>query len=174
MRVTLVAAVDEDDLLGIDGRVPWHLPAELAHFRVRTLGRPVVMGRRTHEAIGKVLPGRLNVVLSRRAVSPLPGCVPASSLPEALARAEASGAHECAVIGGGEVFAEAGWVAHEVVLTRVHVRVALLGAREAVYFPRSGWWKARSPRLLHRKRHEADEANPWPWTVETWGLGSSV
>ncbi|MFO0608638.1 MAG: dihydrofolate reductase [Polyangiales bacterium] len=172
MRVTLVAAVDERDLLGVDGRLPWRLPAELAHFRAATWGRPVIMGRRTHEAIGRALPGRLNVVLSRRPGLSLAGCAVAPDLAAAYALAGASGASESAVIGGASVFAEAGWSADELLLTRVHAAVDVAGAREAVYFPRDGWWAARAPRLVRTERHAADGDNPLAWSVERWELGA--
>jgi len=172
VRVTLVAAVDERDLLGVDGRLPWRLPAELAHFRAATFGRPVIMGRRTHEAVGRALPGRLNVVLSRRAGLSLAGCAVAPDLAAAYAIAAASGASECAVIGGAAVFAEAGWGADELLLTRVHTTVDIAGAREAVYFPRDGWWAARAPRLVRTERHPADGDDPLAWTVERWELGA--
>lgn len=170
MRVSLVAAVDENDLLGLDGRLPWRLPAELAHFRAATLGRPVIMGRRTHEAIGRALPGRLNVVLSRRAGLAGEGCVVVDGLDAALAVAAATGAAECAVIGGASVFAEAGWRAERALVTRVHCRVDVREARAAVYFPRDGWWAARGARVVRAERHEADADNPCAWTVEEVAL----
>jgi len=165
MRVSLVAAVDENDLLGVDGRLPWRLPAEMAHFRAATMGRPVLMGRRTHEAIGRPLPGRTNIVLSRQPDLALPGCVVAGSLREALAAAAATGAAECAVIGGAGVFEEAVWQADRLVLTRVHHRFDVAGAADAAYFPRGDWWAKRGAQVVRERRHEPDRDNAWAWTV---------
>jgi dihydrofolate reductase len=171
VKVTLVAAVDENDLLGLDGGLPWSLPAELAHFRAVTLGRPVLMGRKTRDAIGRALPGRLNVVLSRRAELGHSDAVIARNLPAALAAAAGSGASACAVIGGAELFAEAGWIADAVILTRVHARIPVTPGQTAVYFPRDGWWAARAPRPLRTESHGPDRDNPFAWTVTTFGLG---
>jgi dihydrofolate reductase len=165
MRVSLVAAVDEDDLLGVDGRLPWRLPAEMAHFRAETLGRPVIMGRRTHEAVGRPLPGRVNIVLSRRAELAIAGCVVARDLSAAVAAAAATGATACAIIGGARVFEEAAWRADRLVWTRVHHRFDVAGAREATYFRRGAWWEARGAQVVREVRHAADADNPWAWTV---------
>ena len=165
MRVSLVAAVDENDLLGIDGRLPWRLPAEMAHFRAETMGRPVVMGRRTHEAIGRPLPGRTHIVLSRQPGLVLPGCVVVASLGAALDAAAATGASACAVIGGQRVFEEAVWRADRLVLTRVHHRFDVAGARELAYFRQGDWWATRGAHVVRQERHEADAENAWAWTV---------
>jgi len=165
MRVSLVAAVDENDLLGVDGRLPWRLPAEMAHFRAETMGRPVIMGRRTHEAIGRPLPGRTHIVLSRQPGLTLAGCVVAGDLPAARDAAAATGASACAVIGGARVFEEAVWQADRLVLTRVHHRFDVAGAPRATYFPRGDWWAMRGAHVVRQERHEADRENPWAWTV---------
>lgn len=87
MQVALVIATDLDGVIGLNGRLPWHLPADLKHFRRLTLGKPVVMGRRTYESIGKPLDGRTNIVLTRSADFRPEGCLVASSVDDAMALA---------------------------------------------------------------------------------------
>lgn len=103
--LSLVAAMDRQRAIGRDNGLPWHLPADLAHFKALTLGKPVLMGRRTAETLGRALPGRRNLVLTRSARVPFAGMQAVASLDEALARARGEGAPELAVIGGGEVYA---------------------------------------------------------------------
>lgn len=107
MKITLVAAVAENRVIGKDGGLPWRLPDEMAHFRRVTMGKPIVMGRATWESLGRPLPGRLNVVLTRDAGYVAAGATVVASLDEALAVAAASGAEEAMVIGGATVYAEA-------------------------------------------------------------------
>lgn len=103
-RVVLVAAMARDRVIGNAGGMPWHLPADLKHFKAVTLGHPVIMGRRTFESIGKPLPGRTNVVVSRGRPDLPEGVLLAGSLDEAL---EQIGGNTAMVIGGGEIFRQA-------------------------------------------------------------------
>lgn len=103
MHICLVAALDRNHAIGRDGAMPWHLPDDLKRFKALTLGKPVLMGRKTALAIGRPLPGRTNLVLTRGAHAPFEGQIVVHSLDEALARA--GEAEELAVIGGGEVYA---------------------------------------------------------------------
>lgn len=108
MRLALVAAVAANGVIGADGEVPWHYPADLAHFRRTTLGHPVVMGRRTFETIyrqlGEPLPERHNIVLTNRPASLPAGVVAVDSPSAALAEAEATGATTAYVVGGASVY----------------------------------------------------------------------
>ncbi|MBN8727499.1 MAG: dihydrofolate reductase [Xanthomonadales bacterium] len=99
--ISLIAALDRNRAIGRGGTMPWHLPADLKHFKALTLGKPTLMGRKTALAIGRALPGRDNLVLSRRDAAPYPGQVLVRSLDEAIAHADGQ---ELAVIGGGEVY----------------------------------------------------------------------
>lgn len=103
--LVLVAAMGRNRVIGIDGRMPWHLPADLAHFKQVTLGHPVVMGRKTFESIGRALPGRRNIVLSRSLVDAPKGLEIARSLDRALEMVDAEQA--VMVIGGGELYRQA-------------------------------------------------------------------
>lgn len=104
-RLVLVAAMGRNRVIGVDGRMPWHLPADLAHFKQLTLGHPVLMGRRTFESIGRALPGRRNIVLSRTLDDAPAGTEIAGSLDQALEMVDS--ARPVMVIGGGELYRQA-------------------------------------------------------------------
>jgi len=105
MRISLVAALDRRRAIGRDNDLPWRLPDDLKRFKALTLGKPVLMGRKTAESLGRALPGRLNLVLTRRDAAPFDGMQAVASVEEAVAIAETEGAEELCVIGGGEVYA---------------------------------------------------------------------
>ncbi len=153
MLLTLVVAVAENGVIGRDGDLPWHLPADLQHFKRSTLGKPILMGRRTHESIGRALPGRLNLVLTRQADYAAPGCEIVHTLDQAEARAAADGATELMVIGGAGLYREALSRADRILLTRVHAEVD--GDTQLPAFDLNQW-SERS-----RCRREADAANPF-------------
>jgi len=116
-RVYLVAAVAANGVIGAGGKLPWRLPEDLKHFKALTLGHPVIMGRKTWESLGKPLPGRENIVVTRAAGYDAPGASVASSLDGALALC--AGEPTVFVIGGGELYAEALPVADGLVLTEI-------------------------------------------------------
>ncbi|MFM7737089.1 MAG: dihydrofolate reductase [Alphaproteobacteria bacterium] len=154
MRITLVASVADNGVIGRDGTLPWRLPADLRRFRELTTGHHVVMGRRTWESIGRPLPDRTNVVLSRD-----PGFRPGgegvvvvASLEDAIARARAAGESELFVIGGAEVYAAALPLADRIELTRVAARV-----EGDVVFPPlepAGWREGAPVHHAADERHE--------------------
>jgi dihydrofolate reductase len=114
--LTLVAAMGRNGGIGFQGRMPWHLPAELKHFKRTTLGKPVVMGRKTWESIGRPLPDRQNLVVSRNEAYQAEGCQVVASLVEAIEAAEGT---EVMIIGGGELYRQALPLASRMVLTTV-------------------------------------------------------
>ena len=124
MKIVLVAAIGENLVIGREGQLPWRLKSDLQHFKKVTLNRPVVMGRKTHESIGKLLPGRTNIVLSRDLTLVAQGAVLATSLDAALsfARADAAkhGVDEIMVIGGSDIFAATMPMADRLEITHVH------------------------------------------------------
>lgn len=123
-RIVLVAAVAENGVIGRDNGMPWRLPGDLKHFKKTTLGKPMIMGRRTFETIGKPLPGRPNIVLTRDANFRAEGVQVARNIDDALTLAEREasklGADEIAVIGGGEIYSQALPRAARIYLTEVH------------------------------------------------------
>ena len=117
-KVYLVAAVAANGVIGSQGRLPWQLPEDLRHFKRLTLGHPVIMGRRTWESLGKPLPGRDNIVVTRQAGYEAPGAAVAGSLEGALALC--LGEPVAFVIGGSRLFAESLPSAAGLVLTEIH------------------------------------------------------
>lgn len=148
--LSLIVAAGERNEIGKDGGMPWHLPADLKHFKEITLGKPIIMGRRTHESIGKALPGRRNIVVSRDPGYRAAGCEVAHSLQEALPLA--GNAPEIMVIGGALLYQEALPLAGRIYLTRIG------GRFEAdTYFPALDTTEWQEKQRIHRP---ADERNP--------------
>ena len=117
MTISLVVAAANNDVIGSDGDLPWHLPDDLRNFKRITMGKPIVMGRKTHESIGRPIPGRRNIILTRDASYEADGCDVAHSAAQALELA--GGAEEIMVIGGGEIYRLFLPVADRIYLTRV-------------------------------------------------------
>ena len=148
--ISMVVAATENDVIGRDNGMPWHLPDDLKRFKQLTLGKPVLMGRKTALAIGKPLPGRRNLVLTRSAAAPFAGQEIVSSIDAAIELAQGA---ELAVIGGGEVYALALPAATHLHLTWVDTAAENPDA----FFPRfdvSQW--SETARLTHPAdaRHE--------------------
>lgn len=148
MSISLIAALDNQSAIGRDGQIPWHLPDDLRHFKELTVDKYVLMGHRTALSIGKALPERHNLVLSRRHDAPFDGQITVRSLPEAQAVAGGTG---LMVIGGGEVYHETMPFAQRMYLTWVDTTVE--GAD--VFFPRVHFreWVEMS-RVHHKKDAE--------------------
>jgi dihydrofolate reductase len=123
MDVVLIAAVARNGVIGAGNALPWHLPADLKHFKALTLGHPVLMGRKTFESIGRPLPGRPNIVVSRDPAFVAAGVTVAASVPAALLRATALGT-PVFVIGGAQIYAQCLTLADRIYLTRVDIEVA--------------------------------------------------
>jgi dihydrofolate reductase len=147
-RVVFALAAAENGVIGRAGRLPWHLPSDLRHFRALTLGKPLIMGRKTYQSIGRPLEGRDTIVLTRSAGSYPPGVRVATSLEEALSLArtlaQARGAEEIVVIGGVDVFHAALAHAQRIYLTLV--RAAPAGDQRVAPFAPETWREiARQP-----------------------------
>ena len=138
MRISLIAAVDRNWGIGVDNRLPWHLPDDLKRFKALTLGKPLLMGRLTAESLGRPLPGRANLVLTHSGRVPFEGMQAVASVREALDIARGAQADELAVIGGGGVFAACMPMATHLHMTFVDVAVP----RADAHFPpfdRAAW-----------------------------------
>lgn len=148
-RVVLIAALDRRRAIGRDGKLPWHLPDDLARFKRLTLDKPILMGRKTAQAIGRALPGRTNLVMTRSPVTPVDGMHVVASLHEAMGHPASSMAGELCVIGGGEIYALALSSATRLHLTHVDTDVEAADA----FFPAigAGAWREAS-----REHHAAD------------------
>ncbi len=160
MIVSLIVAMDENRGIGHQNRLPWRLATDIRHFKSVTMGHHLVMGRKTYESIGRALPGRTMIVLTRHPAyaSRLPeGCLAAGSLGEALEIARARGESEIFIIGGAEVFQNALPIADRIYLTRVQATVPA-----DVFFPdfREEEWARRE--VGH---YAADEKNEHPFSI---------
>ncbi len=118
MLISAIVAMSENRVIGNNNQLLWHLPADLKHFKEITMGKPVLMGRKTHQSIGRVLPGRCNVVITRDVNLEAPGCVVVNSIDTALAAVDYS--DEIFVIGGAELYREMLPVIQRIYLTIVH------------------------------------------------------
>lgn len=130
MRISLIVAASENGVIGRDNDMPWRLPSDLKRFKKLTMGHPIIMGRKTFLSIGRALPGRLNIVLSRDETFCPDGVKVSRTLEDALALASAAQSDEaglgaeCFVIGGAEIYRLALPLAHRLYLTRVHAELA--------------------------------------------------
>jgi dihydrofolate reductase len=146
--LTLVAAMARNRAIGLRGGMPWHLPAELAHFKLTTMGKTLVMGRKTWEAIGRALPGRQNIVVSRNADYGAEGAEVVGSLEKAVSAATSE---EVMVIGGGSLYAQAMPAAQRMVLTHIECE-----AEADTWFPE---WDASQWVPVSREHFAADYSN---------------
>ena len=151
MKIALLAALDRNRAIGRNGAMPWHLPDDLKRFKARTLGRPVLMGRKTALAIGRALPGRPNLVLTRANEAPYPDQRVVHSLDEAL---ELARGNELIVIGGGEVYALALPRATQLWLTRIDTETPDADTFFPVLDPNE--WRETA-----REHHPADAKHPF-------------
>ncbi|WPC04932.1 dihydrofolate reductase [Pseudomonas benzenivorans] len=123
LPLCLIAALAQNRVIGRDNQLPWHLPADLKHFKALTLGKPIIMGRKTWDSLGRPLPGRLNLVVSRQPGLALAGAEVFASLDAAIARADQwareQGVDELMLIGGAQLYAQALGQAERLYLTRV-------------------------------------------------------
>ena len=133
IRVSLIAAVADNGVIGSENSLPWHLKTDLQRFKAITMGKPIVMGRLTFESIGKALPGRKNIVLTRNPGWSFQGVRTVASLDEAIGVCAADDATEIMVIGGAAVYSLAMPVADRIYLTQIHDNVA-----GDTYFPYMG------------------------------------
>ncbi len=155
--ISLIVAADENGVIGHQGSLPWKLPADMKFFRETTKGHPVIMGRKTYVSIGRPLPGRQNVVVTRQEDFEAPGCKVVNSLVDAIGVASmADGNDEIFVIGGGELYREVLPSADRVYLTRVHASVE----GDTTFPPLDPKvWKE-----VEAKEHPADAENPQSMT----------
>lgn len=148
--LSLIVAASLNDAIGCDNKLPWHLPVDLLRFKHLTLGHHIIMGRKTYESIGRPLPGRTSVVLTRSSSYRLSGIIIANSIP--AVRYIVSGDTEPFVIGGAEIYRQFLPVVKRVYLTRVHVWPAC----GDVFFPKLHPWEWKRLRIEH---HEPSDKN---------------
>ena len=120
MQITLVVAMSENRVIGRDGGLPWQISADLRHFKKVTMGSPIILGRKTWDSIGRVLPGRRNIVITRNTEFTLEGADTVTTIDAALALCREDDADKAMIIGGGQIYAETIKVADVIELTEVH------------------------------------------------------
>ena len=156
--ITLIVAVADNGVIGRDNTLPWHLPEDLKRFKRLTMGKPMIMGRKTFESIGKPLPGRRNIVVTRHPNYQREGIEVVHGTDEAVAIT--TGAPEVMVIGGADLFRLFLPLAGRIHLTRVHGNI-----EGDVMWPAldNRQWEA-----IERERHEADDRHAYAMTFEVW------
>ena len=155
----MIAAMGKNRVIGKDNDMPWHLPADLQHFKKTTLGCPIIMGRKTYDSIGRPLPGRLNIILSRNAHLEIEGCSVVNSLDDAIDLAEKTDASEIFITGGAHLYNKFLEDADCLYLTLIDEEF-----EGDTYFPdyTQFVWKE-----VEREEHKADEKNPHAYSFIT-------
>jgi len=157
MIISLIAAMDKNRVIGKKNALPWYLPADLRHFKKLTMGKPIIMGSTTFASIGKALPNRINIVMTRDSMFMAKGCVVVHSVKEAIHTAQ--GHEEVMVIGGANVFEQFLPIAQKMYLTMIDVDIG-----GDVYFPA---WNQNEWRETARETHEPDRKNKYFYTFLT-------
>lgn len=162
--LSLIVAMAENRCIGIENRLPWHLPEDLKFFKRTTLGKPIIMGRKTFDSIGKPLPGRANIVITRDGAWQRDGVIVVNTLEAAIGAAEKAcaqdAAEEAVIIGGEQIYRLALSVVNRLYITRVKATVE--GDAFFPEFNQSEW------RIADKSEHFSDERNPYDYTVECW------
>ncbi|NNA16494.1 dihydrofolate reductase [Pseudomonas lundensis] len=163
LPLSLIAALGENRVIGVDNSMPWHLPADFKYFKATTLGKPIIMGRKTWDSLGRPLPGRLNLVVSRQTGLQLEGAEVFASLDAAVARAQAwaveQGVSEVMLIGGAQLYTQGLADADRLYLTRVG-----LSPDGDAWFPEfdQAQWT-----LVSNEPHAAEDGKP-AFSFEVW------
>lgn len=160
MRLSIIVAVSDNGVIGRDGDLPWRLSADLKRFKALTMGHHLLLGRKTFDSIGAVLPGRTMVVISRGRPSLPAGVRLAPSLEEAVELARVAGDDEGFIAGGAEIYTQALAVADRLYLTRVHARI-----EGDTYFP---VWQESHWKEISREDHSANDRNAYPFSFHVF------
>jgi dihydrofolate reductase len=157
MIISLICATSQNGVIGLNNQLPWHLPADLAHFKKLTMGHHILMGRKTYESIGRPLPGRTNIVITRQQNFQADGCLIVHSLEEAIELCQ--GDDEVFVIGGAEIYQQTLPVADKIYLTIIHQDFE--GDTLLFEIDKTIW------REITRKDFEPDEKNKFDYSFLT-------
>lgn len=165
MLVSAIVAAARNRVIGKDNQIPWYLSSDLKYFKRTTLGHHVIMGRKSFESIGRPLPKRTNIIITRAPYYAASGCLVARSLPEALSIAHANGETEAFIIGGGEIYALSLPLLDKLYLTEVDA-----APEGDVFFPELDFpeWE-----LISSESHPADDKNDHAYTFKVYERISS-
>lgn len=158
MYISAIVAMAENRVIGRNNALPWRLPADLRHFKELTLGKPVLMGRKTHESIGRVLPGRRNIITTRNTTFEVPDALVVHSIEAALQTLSES--DELMLIGGAELYRELLPRVQRIYMTVVHAEI-----EGDSYFPEL---KPAEWRQVNSEDHPADKDNAYPYSFVIW------
>ncbi len=158
--LSLIVAMAKNRVIGINNTLPWHLPADLKHFKALTMGHHIVMGRKTYESIGKPLPGRTSVVVTRNRELKIDGCIMCGSLPEAIAIAAGGSDEEIFIVGGAAIFEQALSLADTLYVTEIQQDIA--GDTYFPVFDKIKW------RELSREKHSQIIPQPLEYHFVTY------
>jgi dihydrofolate reductase len=156
--ISIIVAASTNNVIGANGDLPWRLPDDLKHFKAITMGKPIVMGRKTWDSIGRPLPGRQNIVITRQADFVAEGCDVVASLEDAAAAA--GDGKEVMVIGGSQIYLLALPMAERLYLTRVHAEI-----EGDAFFPEIDELEWR---LVGDESHSADDRNAFDYSFRTY------
>jgi dihydrofolate reductase len=160
MVISHLVAAAENNVIGKDNQIPWHLPNDLKFFKNKTWGMPVVMGRNTYESLDKPLPGRINVVITANHDWKRESVLVAHTIDDAIKKACDTDCKQVFIIGGGEIFKQSMEMAHKIYLTRVHAKI--IGDTFYPFFDVSKWV------LISEDPHPADDKHAFAYTFQTW------
>ena len=160
MVISHLVAAAENNVIGKDNKIPWHLPNDLKFFKNKTWGMPVVMGRNTYESLDKPLPGRINVVITSKPDWNREGVLVANTIDKAVQKACGTDCKEVFIIGGGEIFRQSMDIANRIYLTRVHANPE--GDTFYPFYDDSKWT------LVSADHRTADEKHAFAYTFQTW------
>jgi len=121
LNISIIVAMANERVIGVNNGLPWDLPADMKHFRELTLGKPIIMGRKTYESIGRPLPGRRNIVVSRNSELKIPGVDVVSTLDDAISMV--SNVQEIMIVGGAQLYADALSKANKIYLTKINLDI---------------------------------------------------
>ncbi|MCB0646878.1 MAG: dihydrofolate reductase [Saprospiraceae bacterium] len=158
MIISCIVAIAKNNVIGKDNDIPWYLPADLKYFKKTTTGHPVIMGRNCYTSIGKPLPNRTNIIITRDPFFISSNCLIARNIKEALSHAHGTGAEECFIIGGGQIYEQTAPLWDKLYLTEVDLETA-----GDVFFPKIDFeaWN-----LISEESHAADEKNEFNYTFK--------
>ena len=158
MKLSLIVAKTKNNVIGFENSMPWHLPADLKHFKTITMGKPIVMGRKTYDSIGRALPGRRNIVISRQQDLKIEGCELFSSIEDAMKALQSE--DEVIIIGGSEIFKQNLSLADYVYLTLINAE--LKGDAFFLDLNLAEW------KLTSEEKHASDVQNKYAYCFQMW------
>jgi dihydrofolate reductase len=159
MKLSIVVAVAENNVIGNNNQLIWRMPTDLKRFKTLTMGHPIIMGRKTYESIGKALPGRTSIIITRQADYQAADCIVVHSLDEAIKAAKSTNTPQAFVIGGAEIYHQALAICDTVYLTKI--KHSFHGDAVFPNLDQNKW------ELVNQEEFLADEKNPYPYQFLT-------